>query len=286
MAKPDHLNATLEQAGAVASLKDKVALVTGGESGIGQGCAIALARAGATVIVTGRSDQGGSVSQRAAGMLKGRAAEQGSETVRLIEDAGGKGEYQKLDVIVEEDWKRVIDHVEKTHGRLDILVNNAGSTGGGALSDTDIETVWRMLRLNIEGCFMGSTYAWPMLKKAKGVIFNVNTAGLGHGSAGAFAYPVSKHGMFGVTQAAAIDGRPFGIRAISLNPGGTWTGGMARSRKITEEEFLKLTGEGNTPLKRPAYPADLGAAVVFLSSPQAKQFSGIHWNVDGGSSAR
>jgi len=124
-----------------------------------------------------------------------------------------------------------------------------------------------------------------MLKKAKGVIFNVNTSGLFHGG-GLFAYSTSKHGMFGVTQAAAVDGRPFGIRAISLNPGGTWTGGMARSRKITEEEFLKQYGTGSNPLKRPAYPADFGAAVVFLSSPAAKHISGIHWYIDGGSHAR
>jgi cyclopentanol dehydrogenase len=286
MSAPAALNATPAMAGSVASLAGKVALVTGGESGIGQGIAIAMARAGAFVVVTGRDERGGSVSQRAAGLLKGRAAEPGSETVRQIVEAGGRAEYMKLDVTHENDWKRVIGQIETSHRRLDILVNNAGATGGGALSDTDIAMVWRMLHLNTEGAFLGVTHAWPLLKAARGLVINVNTAGLGHGSAGAFAYPSAKHGMHGITMAAAADGRPLGIRAISLNPGGTWTGGMARSRKITEDDYLKQTREGATPLKRPAYPADLGAAAVFLASDAARALSGIHWFVDGGSSAR
>lgn len=286
MSAPVTLNATPDQAGAVASLAGKVALITGAESGIGQGCAVAMARAGAKVVVTGRSERGGSVSQREAGTLKGRAAEPGSETLRQIADAGGVGEYMKLDVTRDEDWRQVIGQIEKSHGRLDILVNNAGATGGGALSDTDLAIVMRMLRLNTEGAFLGMTFAWPLLKRARGVIINVNTAGLGRGSAGAFAYPSAKAGMLGVTLAAAADGRPHGIRVISLNPGGTWTGGMERSRRISEDDYLRQTRDGATPLKRPAYPADLGAAAVFFASDAARGISGIHFYVDGGSSAR
>lgn len=286
MSAPVNLNATPELAGAVASLTGKVALITGAESGIGQGCALAMARAGATVIVTGRSERGGSVSQREAGTLKARTAEPGSETLRLIADAGGIGEYMKLDVTLDEDWNQAMGQIEKSHGRLDILVNNAGATGGGALADTDLAIVMRMLRLNTEGAFLGMTFAWPLLKASRGVIINFNTAGIGRGSASAFAYPCSKAGMLGVTLAAAADGRPHGIRVISLNPGGTWTGGMERSRRISEDDYLKQTRDGGTPLKRPAYPADLGAAAVFFASDAARAISGVHFFVDGGSSAR
>lgn len=284
MSKPEYLNASVEAAGGVATLKGKIVLITGGESGIGQACAIAMARAGATIIVTGRSDQGGSISARGAGLLKGRAAEKGSETVRLIEEIGGKADYMKLDVTVEDDWKRVVSDVEKGHGRLDVLVNNAGNVGGDDLSTTDMDTVMYVYHLNIEGAFLGMTHFWPLLKKSRGVIFNMNsTAGI-HGSAGGFAYPASKGGMLGITRAAAVDGRPHGIRAISVHPGSTWTPGMQRARSIDEEEFLKRSV--SIPLKRPAYPADIAVAVVYLASDAARHISGIQVNIDGGGIAR
>lgn len=285
MSAPPTLNATTDQAASVASLKGKVVLVTGGESGIGQGCCVAMAKAGATVVVTGRSELGGSISARNAGLLKGRAAEQGSETVRQIEDAGGKAEYQKLDVTIEDDWKRVIAHIDKTYGRLDSLVNNAGNSHRGALSDTKLDDIWYMAHLNIEGAFMGTTHAWPLLKKSKGSVINMNsTAGL-HGGAATFAYPASKGGMFGLTKGCAKDGRADGVRVISVHPGGTWTPGAARAQKMSEEEYVAQRA-GGIPLKRPAYPGDLAAMTAYLVSDAARHISGIEVNVDGGGSAR
>jgi NAD(P)-dependent dehydrogenase (short-subunit alcohol dehydrogenase family) len=285
LSAPPYLNAPVEAAGALARLDGKVALVTGGESGIGQDCAIAMARAGAAVIVTGRSERGGSISARGAGLLKGRAAEEGSETVRRIVEAGGRGEYMKLDVTVEDDWKRAIAAIERSHRRLDILVNNAGNVAGGALDATDIKDVWYVVHLNIEGAFLGMTHAWPLLKASRGVIFNMNSTGGIHGAAGNFAYPASKGGMLGITRAAAADGKPFGIRAISLHPGSTWTPGMARARGIDEAGFLERTRQ-SIPLKRPAYPADIATAVVYFSSEAARSVSSIQFNIDGGTVAR
>jgi len=279
------LNATVEAAAGVGNLKGKITLITGGESaGIGQSTAIAMARAGATVITSGRTELGGSLSAQRAGALKGRAAQTGSETVRLIEDIGLKASYIKLDVTAEDDWKRAVDYVDKEYGRLDILVNNAGNVGGGALSETDMKTVMFVYTLNVEGAFLGMTHFWPLLKKSKGVVFNMNsTAGI-TGSAGGFAYPASKGGMFGVSKGAAHDGRKDGVRVISLHPGSTWTWGMERERKIDEAEFLKRSV--GIPLKRPAYPADVAASVVYLGSDAAKHISGIQFNIDGGTIAR
>jgi len=284
MAKPENLNATVEQAGGLAVLKGKVALVTGGESGIGQASCVAMARAGATVISAGRSEVGGSISAKGAGLLKGRAAQSGSETVRMIEDIGGKASYVKIDVTVEDDWKRAVEVVGKQYGKLDILVNNAGNVGGDALSTTDMKTVMYVYTLNVEGAFLGMTHFWPMLKKSRGVVFNMNsTAGI-TGSAGGFAYPASKGGMFGLSKGAARDGRADGIRVISIHPGSTWTPGMQRARAVDEEEFLKRSV--GIPLKRPAYPADVAASIVYFSSDAAKHFSGLQFNIDGGTIAR
>ncbi len=287
MSAPASLNASTDQAGRLASLKGKVALITGGESGIGQVCALAMAKAGVSVIVTGRSEQGGSISARAAGLLKGRALEQGSETVRMIRDAGGTAEYAKLDVTVDNDWAAVMPLIEKQFGHLDILVNNAGNTTGGALEDTDLDTVMYMLRLNIEGAFLGTTRAWPLLKKSRGVVINMNSGAGQRGSAGGFAYPSSKGGMLGLSKATAIDGKPFGIRAISLHPGGTWTPGMERARSITEQQFVEGYRKNKlVPLGYPAYPGDVAAAVVFFASDAARQITGLEFNIDGGAIAR
>ena len=104
-------NATPEEAGSLANLSGKVALVTGATSGIGEGVALALAFAGAYVVATGRDEK------------------RGLETVRQIEAGKGKGHFDKLDVTVEDDWKRVVADIQKRFGRLDILVNNAGRGG-------------------------------------------------------------------------------------------------------------------------------------------------------------
>lgn len=287
MSAPATMNATVEQAAALASLKGKVALLTGSESGIGQVSALAMSRAGAIIISTGRSEQGGSLSARGAGLLKGRELEPGSETVRQVREQGGTADYIKLDVTVEEDWKNAVAIVEKQYGRLDILLNNAGNTVGGALEDTDMDTVLYMIRLNIEGAFLGTTHAWPLLKKSKGVVINMNSTAGHYGSAGGFAYPASKGGMFGLNKAAALDGKPFGIRAISLHPGATWTPGMARARNLTEQAFIDgIKKTRSMPLGYPVYPGDVAAAVVYFASDAARKFSGVEFNIDGGSIAR
>lgn len=286
MSAPPGLNATVEQAGGVASLKGKIALITGGESGIGQASAVAMARAGATVISTGRSDLGGSLSAKGAGLLKGRAAEQGSETVRQIEEIGGKAGYMKLDVTVEDDWKSVVARIGEKHGGLDILINNAGNVGGGALADMDIDTVWYLVHLNIEGAFLGMTHAWPLLKKSRGVVINMNSGAGLRGAAANFAYPSSKGGMYGLSKGAAVDGRRDGVRVISMHPGLTFTTGLVRARGGTEEDYRKQARDSTVPLKRLAYPADVAVAVAYLASDAARHISGIEFNVDGGSSAR
>ncbi|MDX2223791.1 MAG: SDR family oxidoreductase [Rhodospirillaceae bacterium] len=282
------VNTTMDAASEAGSLTGKVALITGAESGIGQACAVAMARAGAAVVVTGRSEKGGSLSARQAGLLKGRAAEEGSETVRQIRDAGGNGEYLKLDVTVEDDWRRAMVLVGERYGRLDILVNNAGNNGGGPLEETSLDTALYLLRLNVEGPFLGMTHAWPLLKQARGVVLNMNSGAGQRGSAGGAAYPSAKGAQLGLSKAAAIDGRRDGIRVISLHPGGTWTPGMARARGFaSESEYLARTRQSNAiPLGDPAFPADVAAVAVFLASDAARGVTGIEFNIDGGSSAR
>jgi NAD(P)-dependent dehydrogenase (short-subunit alcohol dehydrogenase family) len=273
------MNATLEQAGGVASLAGKIALVTGGTSGIGRGCCVALARAGAYVVVTGRSVD---KERPTYGGAKG-----GAETLEMIEAAGGKGHFSVLDVTLEEHWKRAMEEVREQFGRLDILVNNAGRSLSGSLHQTPLEDLLWEIDINIEGAFMGTNYAWPLMTRLGGSIFYTNSTGGQHGNPNMFAYPASKAALIGLAKAAAEDGKPFGIRSISLHPGGTWTNGTKTvGGYANEEEYLAdVRRSGKIPLGRPAYPADVGAAVVYLSSDAARHITGIEFNIDGGGSA-
>ena len=265
------MNATVEQAASVASLADKIALVTGATStfGIGRVSARAMAMAGAYVYVTGRDPV------------------QGAETVAEIEAVGGKTSFLKLDVTVEEDWAQSMAAVREQFGRLDILVNNAGNSISGLIEELPLDTVWYLAHLNIEGAFLGTTYAWPLMQDSGGVILDINSGAGQRGSVGGTGYPSSKGGLLGLSRAAAADGRRHGIRVISVHPGSTWTPGMERVRRITREEYdRRITESGRIPLGRSAESADTAAAVVYLASDDARHITGIEYNIRGGSSAR
>ncbi len=260
------MNATVEQAGSVASLDGKIVLVTGATStfGIGRISARAMAMAGAYVYVTGRDP------------IKG------AETVAEIEVEGGKASFLKLDVTIEAEWAQAMESVRQQFGRLDILVNNAGNAFYVPIEEMPLDDLWYMIRLNIEGAFLGTTYAWPLMQDAGGVVLDINSVAGQRGSVGGTSYRSSKGALLGLSRAAAIDGRRHGIRVISIHPGGTWTPGMERVRGREEYE----RGVRNTPLGRGAESADIAAAVVYLASDAAQHINGIEYNIDGGSSAR
>ena len=241
-------------------------LVTGATStfGIGRISARAMALACAYVYVTGRKQ------------------DSGTETVAEIEAAGGKTSFLKLDVTIEEDWAQAMEAVRQQFGYLDILVNNAGNAIYTSIEEMSLDTVLYLARLNIEGAFMGTTHAWPLLKAGSGVVLDINSVAGQQGSPGGTAYQSSKGGLLGLSRAAAIDGRRHGIRVVSIHPGGTWTPGMERvcGREAYEQ------GVRNTPLGRGAESADIAVAVVYLASDEARHINGIEYNIDGGSSAR
>jgi NAD(P)-dependent dehydrogenase (short-subunit alcohol dehydrogenase family) len=263
------MNATPEQAAAVAALNDRIALVTGATSGIGRGCALGLAGAGAFVYATGRN------------------AERGAETVAMIAAAGGQGAFLRLDVTAEDDWIAALETVRQRHGRLDVLVNNAGGIGFGPLERTPLEKLREFRRINLEGPFLGLTHAWPLMQRKGGSVINIVSTTGQRGIANAVAYSASKGALTGLTKAAAEDGRRVGIRVNSIHPGAVWTEGLARMMNDTLEGYTaKLKTSRSTPLGRPALPADIASAVVFLASDAARHITGAEFNIDGGMTAR
>lgn len=262
-------NATPEEAGGLANLSGKFALVTGATSGIGEGVALALAFAGAYVVATGRDEK------------------RGAETVRQIVAGKGKGHFDKLDVTVEDDWKRVVGDIQKRFGRLDILINNAGRGVRGPIETIPMEGHLFEINLNVEAAFVGMHYAWPIMKKnGGGVIMNMNSTAGQHGGNGSICYGGSKGAQLGLTKSAAAAGLKDGIRVISIHPGTTWSPGMQALVEQSEEEFFSKDRNRGIPVGIPARAADVAVPIVFLCSDAARHITGIEFNIDGGQSAR
>ena len=259
-------NTTLEHASRTASLEGKVAFITGATSayGIGRVSADAMAAAGAFVFVTSRDP------------------DKGYAVVSEIEANGGQAAFLQLDVMEETQWIAAMDEVRQRFGRLDILLNNAGKSISDLIEDLSLDTVTYLARLNIEGAFMGTTHAWPLLQAAGGVVLDINSGAGQRGAPGGTAYRSSKGGLIGLSMAAAADGLSHGIRVVSIHPGLTWTPGMERVYgREGYERSIK-----NIPMGIGAESADIAAAVVFLASDAARHITGIEYNVDGGSNAR
>jgi NAD(P)-dependent dehydrogenase (short-subunit alcohol dehydrogenase family) len=248
-------------------LAGKVAIVTGATSGIGRGCALAMAEAGAKLIVTGRN------------------VERGRITVEMIEKTGGEAVFVQQDVTQQDDWGTVIDATLESYGRLDILLNNAGDAILGPLSEVTLDTLQFLLRVDVEGPFLGMKAAWPHLLNDGGVIINMSSVTGQKGMAGATAYCTAKGAQTALTRAAAMEGKNVNIRVNSMHPGMIWTEGVTDVLGDNVEEY-KPRLLANIPYGQFGEPKNVAAACVYLASDEARNITGIEFNVDGGQLAR
>jgi len=245
-------------------LKDKVAIITGGSSGIGRASCLLFAREGARVVVSDIMD------------------ESGEEVVRLIKNDGGRGTYVHCDVRKEDQAKSLIAEAVDRYGRLDVLYNNAG-IGMVKLLPEMTEQEWdRVFDVNVKGAFFCSKYAIPQMKKQGGGAI-VNTAS----NWGLIAYPhwpaycASKGAVVMLTKALATDHAPDNIRVNCVCPGNIDTpllrAGMAAQGSV--EEAIKTMG-------RIAKPEEVANLALFLASDEASYITGAAMVIDNGESAR
>lgn len=247
----------------------KVALITGGTSGIGEATAILLAKEGASVAISGRNQ------------MRGHAI-----TEQILQ-TGGKAIFIRSDVREAEDCRRTVDETLRQFGRLDILFNNAGVFYPHNIVDCTEEEWDLQIDVNLKGTFLMSKFTLPhMIQRGSGVIIN-NSSGWGlAGGDSAVAYCASKGGVVLLTKAMAIDHGRQGVRVNCICPGDVDTPMLpedARLRGLQWEDYL--AGCADRPLGRIGTPDEIAKTVLFLASDDSSFMTGAALVVDGGGTA-
>jgi len=253
-------------------LKDRVAIVTGGGSGIGRSICVNMAQEGAKVAVPDIDPQ---------------AAE---ETVALIKKDGGEATAFKMDVTQKSEVQPTIASVLMAYGKIDILVNNAGTDIKGSITELAEGTWDKLMNINLKGVFLCTQAVTPsMIERRYGRIVNISSMAGKTGEPLTSPYCATKFGVIGFTQSVALEVGKHNITVNAVCPGPVDTDlirqSVTQSAKIKgmpPEDFMQQFFIDPTPLGRIAQPVDVARAVIFLASDEAEFITGSTLNVSGG----
>ncbi|MDX1418455.1 MAG: glucose 1-dehydrogenase [Rubricoccaceae bacterium] len=248
------------------TLRDRVTLVTGAGSGIGQAIARRYAEAGAAVWVTDRDDASGEA------------------TAAAIRDAGGDAVFHILDVTDEAACEAAARAVHDRHGRLDVLVNNAGVGHVGTLLETTGTDFDRMYAVNVRGVFNATRAFLPgMLARRSGVVLNLASIGGITGIKDRVAYCATKFAVVGMTKCLALDHAAEGLRAVAICPARVETPFVKqRLAEYPDPEAAYREMSATQPVGRMARPEEIAAAALYLASDEASFVTGVPFYIDGG----
>jgi NAD(P)-dependent dehydrogenase (short-subunit alcohol dehydrogenase family) len=241
----------------------KVVIVTGGSSGIGRAAAIMFGKRGGKVVVANRR------------------IKQGEETVQMIKDAGGEGFFVQTDVREAAMVENMVKKTVEKYGRLDIAFNNAGKAGiFQSLVDETEEAFYEQIDTNLKGVWLCMKYEIPEIMKQGGgaIVNNSSITGL-RALRKLTSYSASKHGVVGLTNAAAKEFAPFNIRIVAICPAWTMT---EMTKEFTIDPERKVKTEKSIPLRHIAQPEEIAELVCFLASGKASFIAGGAIAISGG----
>jgi NAD(P)-dependent dehydrogenase (short-subunit alcohol dehydrogenase family) len=247
-------------------MKNPVVLITGALAGIGRATALAFAKEGARLVVSGRREDAGKT------------------LVVEIRALGTDAEFIHADVRNESDVRNLVDKAVARFGRLDVAVNNAGTEGtpGPILAQT-AESYAATFDTNVLGVLLSMKHELRVMQaQGSGTVVNLSST-MGHrGAAGASLYTASKHAVEGLTKSAALEGAGFGVRVNAVAPGPVETAMLDRFTGNADRKAGLLAG---VPLKRAGRPEEIADVIVFAASPKASFLTGQVIAVNGGKTA-
>ena len=247
-------------------MSNPVVLITGGLTGIGRATALAFARTGARVVISGRR------------------ADAGAAVAAELRAFGAEAEFIRADVRRESDVEALVEQTVKRFGRLDIAVNNAGTEGTpGPVTAQTAESYAATFDTNVLGVLLSLKHELRVMQaQGAGSIVNLSST-MGHrGAPGASLYTASKHAVEGLTKSAALEAAAFGVRVNAVAPGPIETAMLDR---ITGSADRKANLVAGVPLKRAGRPEEIADAILFAASDRASFITGQIVSVNGGKTA-
>ena len=248
-------------------MNEPVVLITGALAGIGRATALAFAREGGRIVVSGRRDDAG----------QALAAE-----LRAVGAGGGtEAEFVRADVRHEDDVGNLVVKTLERFGRLDVAVNNAGTEGkSGAIAEVSVEDYAATFETNVLGTLLSMKHEMRvMLAQRHGSIVNLSSTMGSHGAANASLYVASKHAVEGLTKSGALEAAAFGVRVNAVAPGPIETGMLSRFTGTAERMAGAIAG---VPAKRIGKPEEIAQTILFLASEKANFLTGQIIGVNGG----
>jgi NAD(P)-dependent dehydrogenase (short-subunit alcohol dehydrogenase family) len=247
-------------------MRPPVILITGALTGIGRATALAFAKEGATVVVSGRRE------------AEGKALE------NELRGLGAKAAFILADVRHEDDVHNLVEQTVARFGRLDVAINNAGTEGKpGPLTEQTYDGYAGMFDTNVLGTFLSLKHELRVMQsQGSGSIINISSTMGERGAANLGLYTASKHAVEGLTKSASLEAAAFGVRVNAVAPGPTETAMLDRLTGTPERQAAFFA---TVPLKRGAKPEEIADAVVFLASDRASFITGQIIRVNGGKTA-
>jgi NAD(P)-dependent dehydrogenase (short-subunit alcohol dehydrogenase family) len=243
-----------------------VVLITGALTGIGRATALAFARQGANVVVSGRRKDAGAA------------------LVVELRELGAEAEFIRADVRRESDVQGLVEKTVARFGRVDVAINNAGTEGTpGPITEQSVESYTATFDTNVLGVMLSLKHELrAMQRQGFGSIVNISSTMGSRGAPGASLYTASKHAVEGLTKSAALEGAAFGVRVNAVAPGPVETAMLDRFTGNADRKAGLVAG---IPLQRAGRPEEIADAILFVASDKASFITGQIINVNGGKTA-